>query len=723
MSKLEHALALAAKGFWVFPLKPNSKTPAHKGWQSEATRDPVMLNAWFLDPATSFNIGISTGKFGDDGALLVVDVDTKNGKDGNATLIKLELEGSDLPDTAVASTPSGGRHLFYRVERAVRQGTDILGKGLDVRSRGGYVVGAGSTVDGREYSWISDIAPAPAVQWLVDRCGERVRVQRERPSDAPVRTDLARAVDRGRRYLENDAPLADDPDAYIVACRLKDFGVPEDEAIRLMQTYWDPRCDPPRTDNTVDPVRNAYRYGQEPQGVAAPEADFTPVAENNAEFSAQCAEKGNPFEELNKEYAYVMVNGGDHILRETTDEKSRWTLQHVNIGTFHRNLLPRTLTYGKKTVQISEEWMRWPGRRSYDGLVFMPEQRAPDRFYNLWRGFAVEPLAKGETPSKESQASLDAFLDHALQNVCSGDAELCRWLIGFFAHMVQKPWEKPLAALVMKGEKGVGKNACVERVAWLLGRHAMVADDDRYLLSNFNDHLENMLFLILDEAAWAGDKKAEGRLKGLITGTSHNIEPKGEKRYEVANLTRVAILGNADWVVPATHDERRFAVFNVGEGRKQDRDFFRQMREGMERGGYRLLLRYLLEQDLSGVNVDAAPRTKGLLEQKLNTLEPFNAWWVACLSEGRIVDSDFGSDWTTQIERDRFRDAFRRYAQRRGVRTRLPDDINIGKQMKKMCPGMSSGRVNTGYVYRFPELDACRAAWSAYIGQEQEWPE
>jgi len=39
MTKLENALALAARGFYVFPLIPEGKTPAMDGWQRKATRD------------------------------------------------------------------------------------------------------------------------------------------------------------------------------------------------------------------------------------------------------------------------------------------------------------------------------------------------------------------------------------------------------------------------------------------------------------------------------------------------------------------------------------------------------------------------------------------------------------------------------------------------------------------------------------------------------------
>src|SRR5690606_13114237 len=146
-----------------------------------------------------------------------------------------------------------------------------------------------------------------------------------------------------------------------------------------------------------------------------------------------------------------------------------------------------------------------------------------------------------------------------------------------------------------RGGKGTGKNALVDRVGYLLGNHYLLTSNRRYLVGNFNGHLEHCLLFALDEAFWSGDKQAEGQLKDLITGSHHVIEHKGKEPYSVENCTRIVIIGNEEWLVPSSHDERRFAVFHVGDGRKQDRAFFQAMREGMERGGYRLLLRYLLD--------------------------------------------------------------------------------------------------------------------------------
>src|SRR3990167_2596743 len=135
MTKLKSALSLAAQGFHVFPLEPNSKTPHIDDFPNRASRDPKQIERWWIDPVLGwpqdFNIGISTSH-----NLLVVDVDNKNDKHGDAEITQLELNGCEFPPTFEQRTPTGGRHLIYQVRQHVKQGAGVLGKGLDIRSRG-----------------------------------------------------------------------------------------------------------------------------------------------------------------------------------------------------------------------------------------------------------------------------------------------------------------------------------------------------------------------------------------------------------------------------------------------------------------------------------------------------------------------------------------------------------------------------------------------------------
>lgn len=723
MELLQHALALAEKGFHIFPLHAGQKEPAISEYPEHATRDEKTLRKWWKRWPNA-NIGISTSRFGDGTeALLGIDIDNKNGKNGDATLVRAELEGFEFPATYEQRTPTGGRHLVYRVAAACKQGAGVFGDGVDTRSRGGYLVGAGSVVAAGRYAGNS-ASLALAHGRVVEHCGRAIE-RAVAAGTAVAGVDAAAAETRARFYLEHEAPTAvqgdaGDQETFRVACRVKDLGVPREKAFELMFHLWNDRCQPPWTpDELAKKVDNAYRYGADAVGAASPEADFKPV-----DTDLVPAKILHPFDELNKEYSFAIVGGGHRVLWETHDAEGNFNLVHLSVETFELLLAARRMQVGEKPVPITKLWLNSERRRTYNGICFLPGSNAPKGFYNLWRGFAVAPLEAGEVATVEMQDSVKRFTDHAFENICHGEPALFAWLMGYFAHLVQRPWEKPLVALVFKGKKGVGKSALIDRIGYLLGDHFFSTADKRYLTGNFNSHLQNCLMIGLEEAFWSGDSQSDGILKHLVTGTHHMIEYKGKEPYKVKNLTRAVVIGNEEWLVPATADERRYAVFNVGEGRMQDRDFFKKMREGMERGGYRLLLRHLLDFPIS--DVDQAPATVGLLEQKLQSIDPFYQWWFECLTEGEIPFSDFTQGWPPELLRTSLRSAFLHYAKERQIRGWMSDDRQLGILLHRCMPSLKSSHkrkeAERFRVYLIPPLEQARAEWCRFIGHQVEWP-
>lgn len=282
--------ALEAHGFHVFPILPGKKVPAVKHWN-----DPQAQ--WSFSEAD--NIGIFTGAFRHGGALLVVDVDNKGGKHGDATVLALEIAGKPFPRTLEAITPTGGRHLYYRVADAVRSGVEVLGPGLDIRSAGGYVVAPGSRVhlvsDGAApvvgvYTFAEPLAElAWAPEWLVEACGKPRERTAESATPLPG-VDPDRARERARAVLDaTDGAVqgtGGDDFTFRVACAVKDTGVDEATCLELMLD-WNERCEPPWTpEELATKVHNAYSYGQNSPGVSAPEAIFGPVTSGDAGAAA-----------------------------------------------------------------------------------------------------------------------------------------------------------------------------------------------------------------------------------------------------------------------------------------------------------------------------------------------------------------------------------------------------------------------------------------------------
>ena len=237
----EHAVKLAKMGFRVFRLIENQKVPAVKTFFKVASSDPIRVSSMWKNMRNeelNNNIGALMGN-----GILAIDVDVKNGMGGLASLNALKIRGLDT-NTLTVITPSGGRHLFYHtpVDAYPQNSVGKLGEGIDVRGEHGYVVGAGSIIDDKDYSFVEPTTPIlDAPDWLLQMIGEA----KPRPaSSVPlVELDLPESLERAKQYLSNVAPEAlegagGDHTTFAVACRVMDFGVSELETLLLMWEHW-----------------------------------------------------------------------------------------------------------------------------------------------------------------------------------------------------------------------------------------------------------------------------------------------------------------------------------------------------------------------------------------------------------------------------------------------------------------------------------------------------
>jgi hypothetical protein len=276
-NKLECALALATNGFKVFPIAPGAKfPPLLNGWPQKATSNLETVAMYWL-PQPAANIGIHCE------GLLVIDVDVKKG--GNESIEFLRI-AHDLPATLISRTPTGGSHHFYRLpydHPGVPNSVEELGKGLDVRSTGGYVVAPGSEVAAGMYVFEGGAAIVDAPGWLFERLG---KCHAKQDGVASVPDAPATVIDRAREFLRGAERSVKgqggDQAAYRVACSLRDLGVSYGQACELMRSEaWDHGCG--WRDGWLEekPIRSAYRYATgEPGSKAALPEDF-PIVETS----------------------------------------------------------------------------------------------------------------------------------------------------------------------------------------------------------------------------------------------------------------------------------------------------------------------------------------------------------------------------------------------------------------------------------------------------------
>jgi len=176
---LRAALSYARRGVPVFPCRALGKTPLTTNGHLDAALEERLVRAWWgrWGRWPNANVGIPTGQ---KSGLLVLDVDPDDG--GLESLKELERAGGEAPKTTIARTGGGGLHLYFRYPRPsrpgapdavaeVRNSASLLGRGLDVRGEGGYVVVPPSRTEA-PYEWVDRSAPAPPA-WLVGLLAER----------------------------------------------------------------------------------------------------------------------------------------------------------------------------------------------------------------------------------------------------------------------------------------------------------------------------------------------------------------------------------------------------------------------------------------------------------------------------------------------------------------------------------------------------------------------
>ena len=420
--------------------------------------------------------------------------------------------------------------------------------------------------------------------------------------------------------------------------------------------------------------------------------------------------------ELNQCHAHVMVGGKARILNIKKDPLQGWNVHDFSTtGDFRSLYANRRVIIGEKSRNVAEIWLKHPERLSYNGVTFDPTKKS-NGYYNLYQGFPVE-AAKGDC---------GLYLEHIRQNICRGDEDLYGYVLDWMADAIQNPGKRPGVALAIRGKQGVGKGVFVNVFASLFGPHAIQVTQSSHLVGNFNAHLRDKLLVFADEAFWAGDKRAEGVLKGLVTEDNIAIEMKGIDVQSSPNYVRLILASNNEWIIPASADQRRFVVIEASEARMQDASYFGSIINQIENGGREALMYFLSERDLSGVNLRNIPKTEALVMQQLHSLDSVAQWLYNCLYSGEIEDDSHGNrtSWPTSVSVSNFYDAYINFCKRHSISHPFKLAA-FGRRLRELLP--SSRKTREGgktrdAKYQLPDIEKAKLEFTTANGwKDFQW--
>lgn len=736
--KLHHARAIGAKG------QSLGKAP-YKNWRIDP---PLSADEAQQLMEEGHNIGVRLRPND-----LVIDVDPRNFKDGDDPVKRLEADLKiRLDDWPTVFTGSDGRHHYMHMAEPILL-SDTLEEyqGIELKAVGRQMVAPGS------------VHPETGSLYKVDPLADGFGSVPEAPASLlelarrPSGSSGAEPGEYSPEWLEGVLELLDptqyrDQDKWLemmMACHHATAGEGRHEF--LAWSLSDPeyagdewivghRWDSLHADGDGKrvTVRTLFKH-LEDAGVAhkvqpdhnAALADFADFMDDLPDPITEAEAKRSVLDKANADRFTVLTGGKYLVGRERTDPRTgEFTIEWYSPDAVkqHMNAKSIEMPDGKRTP-LGTWWIGHPQRRQYDGVLFDPTPGADHPgWYNLWRGWAFEPR-KGDW-SKMQQLIRDVL--------CQGDAVSYDYVIKWMAHMVQCPSQPAEVALVFKGPKGAGKGTFCRALDDLAGKHGIHVTSPDHFTGRFNEHLADKILLFVDEGFWAGDKKAEGTLKGLITEKTRAYEGKGKPVVQGPNQLHVVMASNEDWVIPASADERRFAVFETdAAAAKAFPHFDALIDEGSpERAGIlSAMLHDLLSMDLGGWHPRKdIPQTEALLDQKMEGLvknDPLAAWWYGCLHKGRIDEMDF-PNWPKGCE---WPNAWMAGPEAKALMLQSAKDSDkrlTGTTDKRLVKYLASVGVEHGEKVRnkdnkrswaIPALDDARRAFEAKMGGAFEWPD
>jgi hypothetical protein len=429
-------------------------------------------------------------------------------------------------------------------------------------------------------------------------------------------------------------------------------------------------------------------------------------------------------ERLNKRFAIISVGNKVVVMQNLPDGsiKKLWPFEE-----FKKFLSKEHVTVGgadkSKQVPLAGLWLTHPAGRRYESLIYdMPgsAERCGPEDYNGYLGFTMTPKPGDWSKNK----------DHLLTIICGGIAALYDWLFNWCAALVQWPGRHAFTALVLRGKQGVGKGHFAHLMLGALFHkqqylHIIGAGA---LTGQFNEHLSGKVLVFADESTWGGDPKAANKLKGLVTESTVPIERKFLPLVEEPSALHIVIASNDEWPVAIPKDDRRYVVFDVADGKRQNDAHFTPLREELANGGLAAMLNDLLVHEIDESALRHPPTTKGKEDVMLQSLKPIERWWFEKLLEGAmsytIADNNtvmHHEDWPSTIQKTQLHEDYLAFLDKyREHRARRSTETELGMFLSKYA-----GARSLRGVWELKPLEDCRGLWVGACGwgEKYRWPE
>jgi hypothetical protein len=320
-------------------------------------------------------------------------------------------------------------------------------------------------------------------------------------------------------------------------------------------------------------------------------------------------------------------------------------------------LINHSVTYGKTHQTIMGIMMLNNRLTTYRKAVFKPylypeEALVYKKDLNLFMGFPHFDALEDDSVSIDLYTNSTIFKNFK-EKLCNGIAEPSSfdYIDNYFAHMIQKPCERPDSMVIISGAQGTGKDLFISFIEAMIGNDKVIQIDTMAtLLKNFNVSIARKLLTKVNEISDKGvhiDK--HDQLKEKITCKFLTIEPKGFDSYQLEHVSRYIGFSNKEKILTIENTDRRFMMVKTVNDMANNIPYHTQIKKEMDDlNMIRSAFKYYATKDISAYQPRIIPTTEYKAEQKIESL-PYSLKFLFNLFEdvvkpGEIEYRKFAED-------------------------------------------------------------------------------
>jgi len=328
------------------------------------------------------------------------------------------------------------------------------------------------------------------------------------------------------------------------------------------------------------------------------------------------------YDDLNRVFASVQFRQGSYIKKDnttnslyntiSTELKSSTNFDMYYSLIYSKTNKKRTITETRdESISFSRMIKNIDKMNVYSEIICEPDDKLVDKkAFNIWTGFKAKPVENVD------MNLINPMLNLYFEVWCAEDEKLFEYLMNWFAFMVQKPADKPGdgGCIFLCSKPGTGKSTGLGFLSeYILGDSYHDVDVVEQLVEKHDTLKCGKRLLTINEMASTREEFQANfnKLKGMIDGKKHHINPKGVQSYDVKNFSMFIFTSNYKDSLHLDQADRRYACLEASKKYCNNKEYFANIRKNcfnQTTGDH--FYTYLINRDINGFEKSQPPMTQ-----------------------------------------------------------------------------------------------------------------